>query len=147
MLIDVFYGATGGPQGKPPKAGATMVITDPQTGRKISRTVAGVLTDGIVFYGAGGVDPRRFPVLMSRQATTDLFGAQARPSSLLIRLTPGTDPAQTASRLQGRFLTQGLVSWCAPSENAAAPSPYCARWASKPGRYAGRSTPRVPSWW
>ncbi|MBO2455190.1 ABC transporter permease [Actinomadura barringtoniae] len=110
VLIDTFYGATGGPQGKPPRAGSKLVITDPQTGRSYNRTVAGILTDGIVFYGVGGAEPRRYPVLMSQPAVTGLLGTEARPSSLLLRLAPGADVERVGSQLQGQFLAQGMVT-------------------------------------
>ncbi|HEY7488446.1 MAG TPA: FtsX-like permease family protein [Streptosporangiaceae bacterium] len=109
VLIDARYGSTGGPQGKVPEPGTQLSLVDPQTGQRITRTIAGVLTDGIAFYGIGGRE-FRYPVLMSEATTRQLLGAQARPSSMLLRLAPGTDPGEVASRLQGQFLEQGLVA-------------------------------------
>ncbi|GAA4711528.1 ABC transporter permease [Phytohabitans rumicis] len=108
VIIDAFYGATGGPPGEPVRPGAAITVTDPQTGQQVARTVAGVMSNGIAFYGMDG-GGFRYPVLMSQAAIGDQFGAVARPSSLLLRLDPGSDPGQVAARLQGQFLTNGLV--------------------------------------
>ncbi|MFC4909552.1 ABC transporter permease [Actinomadura gamaensis] len=107
VLIDANYGAVGGPQGKPPGAGSKLSVADPLTGRRTALTVAGVLADGIAFYYVGG--EARFPVLMSRPAATRLFGVQARPSSVMLRLAPGADSAAVRAGLQARHLTRGLV--------------------------------------
>jgi putative ABC transport system permease protein len=109
VIIDSFYGATGGPQGKRIAPGDVLTLTDPQTGRKVPRTVAGLLPSGITFYGLSPGEFRN-PVLMGQFAIRQVFGEQARPSSLLLRLTPGTDPAPVASELQGEFLHNGLVA-------------------------------------
>jgi putative ABC transport system permease protein len=109
LLIDVLYGATGGPQGEPLRAGSKVTLTDNGTGRRVTRTVAGVITDGQAYYGIGGGE-FRYPVVMSRSAIRAQFGSQARPSSLLIRLNAGTDPAEVASQMQGQFLNRGLVA-------------------------------------
>ncbi|HEU5157213.1 MAG TPA: FtsX-like permease family protein [Streptosporangiaceae bacterium] len=109
VLIEARYGSSGGPQGEIPEAGDKLSIVDPQTGLRTTRTIAGVLSDGIAFYSIGGRE-FRYPVLMSRSMITQLLGAQARPSSMLLRLAPGVAPDQVAARLQGQFLSQGLVA-------------------------------------
>jgi len=109
VLVDAFYAAESGPQGEPVRAGSVLTLTDPQTGQKSERTVAGVLTNGLAFYNLG-VTEFRFPVLMSQPAVRAAFGAQARPSSLLLRLHTGVDAGQVANELQGQFLAHGLVT-------------------------------------
>jgi putative ABC transport system permease protein len=109
LLVDLLYAAPGGPQGEPLRAGRRITLTDPGTGRQVSRTVAGVLRHGDAFYGIGGGE-FRYPVFVSRTALGAQFGAAARPSSLLVRLAPGTDPAAVSTQLQGRFLARGLVA-------------------------------------
>lgn len=108
VLVDAFYGASGGPQGKPLVPGARITLTDPRTGRHSTRTVAGILKDGTAFYGASAGE-FRFPVLMSSSAAHSLFGIDARATSVLLRTRPGSERVLLVQRLQARFLANGLV--------------------------------------
>jgi putative ABC transport system permease protein len=108
VLVDSFYGATGGPPGEPVGPGSELTLTDQRTGRQVTRVVAGVVGDGQAFYGIGGGE-FRYPVLLSQDAAREQFGDQARPSSLLLRLAPGVTPAEVAPALQAEFLASGLV--------------------------------------
>jgi putative ABC transport system permease protein len=108
VLVDPFYGTTGGgPPGEPVQPGSQIVLTDPQTGQEHTRTVAGVLPEAQAFYGIGGGE-FRVPVVMSQESVSDLSPA-AQPSSLLLRLAPGADPARVTSALQSEFLANGMV--------------------------------------
>ena len=51
VLLDVFYGSSGGPQGKGVQPGTTLALTDTRTGRVHRFVVAGLLTDATAFYG------------------------------------------------------------------------------------------------
>jgi ABC-type antimicrobial peptide transport system permease subunit len=64
---------------------------------------------GTAFYGMTGGE-FRYPVLMSPAAVKEAFGAQARPSSMLLRTAPGLAPDQAAAELQGQYLPYGLVA-------------------------------------
>jgi putative ABC transport system permease protein len=108
VLVDAYYGSTGGPQANVVMPGQQLTLADPGTGEPVRRTVAGVLANGLAFYGIGGGE-FRYPVLMSRTAIQEQFGDQAQPASLLLRLAPGADQAHVASALQAQFLTSGLV--------------------------------------
>jgi putative ABC transport system permease protein len=108
VLIDAAYGSPGGPPGEPVQPGQTLTLTDPRTGLPAARTVAGVLANGLAFYGIGGGEPR-FPVLMSQPAVRTTFGDQAQPTSLLLRLDPRARPAEVTAALQVQFLRNGMV--------------------------------------
>jgi putative ABC transport system permease protein len=108
VLIDAFYGQTGGPPGEPIEAGDRITLTDPRTGVRSDRVIAGIIKDGTAFYGVSAGE-YRFPVLMSTYSARSLFGVDARQSSVLMRTAPGTDRAALVSRLQSRFLVNGLV--------------------------------------
>jgi putative ABC transport system permease protein len=108
VLIDAAYGATGGPPGESIQPGQILTLTDLRTGQPAERTVAGVLANGLAFYGIGGGD-FRYPVLMSQPAVRRTFGDQAMPASLLLRLAPQARPAEVAGALQAEFLHNGMV--------------------------------------
>lgn len=108
VLVDAFYGATGGPQDKPLQPGDHITLTDPRTGERSRRIIAGVLKDGTAFYGVSAGE-FRYPVLMSSYSARNLFGVDARPASVLMRTAPGADRAVLASGLQAQFLSNGLV--------------------------------------
>lgn len=108
VLVDAFYGSMGGPPGKPLAPGERVTLTDPRSGLRSERVIAGVLKDGTAFYGASGGE-FRYPVLMSTYAARSTFGVDARQASALLRTRPGTDRAALLHRLQGRFLANGLV--------------------------------------
>jgi putative ABC transport system permease protein len=109
VLVDSFYGSTGGPPGEPVSAGAVITLTDPRTGKQTERTVAGIVRDGTPFYGVTGADVR-YPVFMSDVAVAEAFGADAVQSSALVRTPEGQSAPQLATALQGAFLANGLVA-------------------------------------
>jgi putative ABC transport system permease protein len=108
VLLDAFYGSSGGPQGKRIRPGATVVLTDPRTGRVSRFLAAGLIDDATAFYG---IDPgeQRWPVVMSTEAVTATFGAAAAPTTAFARTAPGTDLAVLRTALQGRLLGNGAV--------------------------------------
>ncbi|MET9654247.1 FtsX-like permease family protein [Streptomyces sp. NPDC006460] len=110
VVLDAFFGSTGGPAGDYYDPGATLTLRDPRTGRSEQKVIAGVLSNGLVFYPATGASSTTYPVVMSEQGTRELFGAQAQNASALVRTGPGTSPDALATRLQGEQLSASLVA-------------------------------------
>jgi putative ABC transport system permease protein len=109
VLVDALYGSTGGPQGKQIEPGDTVSLVNRRTGERARRIIAGVLTDGTAFYGISGGE-LLYPVLMGESAARDTFGADARPSSMLLKTAPGVDPSAVTRQLQSAFLANGAVA-------------------------------------
>ena len=114
-LVDLFYGATGGPQGLQIEPGARISVTDPHTGTTKTRIVAGMIKDGTAFYGVNAGE-FRFPVVMSQPAVRDVFAEEAAVSSILLRTAAGVNRERLARQLQGAFLAHGLVVSDIPDE-------------------------------
>jgi putative ABC transport system permease protein len=110
VVLDRFFGATGGPPGEAYKPGDTFWLTDPRTGPRQQKTIAGVLQDGTSFYGVGFAPSGAFPVVMSATGAREQFGSAARVSSALLRVAPGVDEAALLSSLQGTFISSSLVA-------------------------------------
>ncbi|MEU6944403.1 FtsX-like permease family protein [Streptomyces sp. NPDC046316] len=110
VVLDGFFGSTGGPAGDYYDPGDTLNLTDPRTGRSEQKVIAGVLSNGLVFYPGTGASSTTYPVVLSEQATRELFGAQAQNASALVRTSPGTSPDALATQLQGEQLSSSLVA-------------------------------------
>jgi putative ABC transport system permease protein len=110
IALDGFFGSTGGPAGAYYKPGDTLTLTDPRTGRSERKTVAGILTNSIMFYPLGGTNAGTFPLVASDAAVRGQFGSGAETSTAFVRTRPGTDAAALATRLQGKFLPESLVA-------------------------------------
>ena len=110
VVLDSFFGSTGGPAGDYYDPGDTLTLRDPRTSRSEQKVIAGVLSNGLVFYPATGASSTTYPVVMSEQGTRELFGAQAQNASALVRTGPGTSPDALATRLQGEQLASSLVA-------------------------------------
>ncbi|MFE0701089.1 ABC transporter permease [Streptomyces sp. NPDC058872] len=110
VVIDGFFGSTGGPAGDYYDPGDTLTLTDPRTGRGEQRIIAGVLSNGLVFYPGTGASSTTYPVVASERATRELFGAQARNASALVRTGPGASADVVATQLQGEQLSSSLVA-------------------------------------
>ncbi|MFG3490576.1 ABC transporter permease [Streptomyces sp. NPDC047972] len=110
VVLDGFFGSTGGPAGDYYDPGDTLTLTDPRTGRSEQKVIAGVLSNGLVFYPGTGASSTTYPVVMGAQATRELFGTQAQNASALVRTSPGTSPDALATRLQGEHLSSSLVA-------------------------------------
>jgi putative ABC transport system permease protein len=108
VLVDEFYGASGGPPGAAVHAGDAITLTDPRTGERSRRVVAGILRDGSAFYGASAGE-FRFPVLMSAYSAQSLFGVDARPTSVLLRTSRVVDRHALEARMQSEYLANGLA--------------------------------------
>jgi putative ABC transport system permease protein len=109
VVLDAFFGATGGPNGKFYEPGDTFTVTNPYTGKAEEKTIAAVLNSGMVFYAASGDSVNAFPIVTSTKAVRDQFGPAARVSSALVRTPPGTTPERLAPQLQGEYLAASLV--------------------------------------
>ncbi|HVS68596.1 MAG TPA: FtsX-like permease family protein [Mycobacteriales bacterium] len=110
VVLDPFFGATGGPNGHFYDPGDTFTVTNPVTGRTATRTIAGILRNGMVFYPTSGDGVNAFPFVASTASVVDLFGKSAAETSALVRLQPGVDPERLASLLQARYLSASLVA-------------------------------------
>lgn len=110
VAIDAVYGSTGGPPGRAYEPGDTFTVTDPVSGRTETKRIAGILRYGIVFYPATSDGGTAYPIVASTDAVRELFGDGAHASAALLRLRPGVDAQQFATRLQGRFLSSSLVA-------------------------------------
>ncbi|WP_031002312.1 FtsX-like permease family protein [Streptomyces sp. NRRL F-5727] len=116
VVIDGFFGSTGGPAGDYYDPGDTLTVTDPQTGRSEQKVIAGVLSNGMVFYPGTGASSTTYPVVMGERGLRELFGDQAQNASALVSTSPGTSPDTLATRLQGEQLSSSLVATPIASE-------------------------------
>jgi putative ABC transport system permease protein len=114
-MVDLYYGATGGPPGELVQPGDRISLTDPRTGLVSTRIVAGTIRDATAFYGVNAGE-FRWPVVMSADSVRQAFGTAATVNSLLLRTAEGVDRAQLARRLQGEFLANGLVVTDVPDD-------------------------------
>jgi putative ABC transport system permease protein len=110
VVLDRFFGSTGGPPGQAYQPGDTFWLTDPRTGRGQQKTIAGILQDGTSFYSVGFTPSGAFPVVMSATGVQDQFGSAAQVSSALLRVAPGTNERALLSSLQGDFISSSLVA-------------------------------------
>ncbi|MER7538798.1 FtsX-like permease family protein [Streptomyces sp. NPDC097704] len=116
VVLDGFFGSTGGPAGDYYDPGDTLTVTDPRTGLSEQKIIAGVLGNGMVFYPGTGATSTTYPVVMGEQSMRLLFGGQAQNASALVRTSPGTSPDALATRLQGERLSSSLVATPIASE-------------------------------
>ncbi|MFE5481010.1 FtsX-like permease family protein [Streptomyces sp. NPDC056527] len=110
VVLDGFFGSTGGPAGDYYDPGDTLTLTDPRTGRSEQKVIAGVLDNGRVFYPGTGASSTTYPVVMGEGGMRGLFGDQAQNASALVRTRPGTSPDALAPQLQGEQLSSSLVA-------------------------------------
>ncbi|WP_455402936.1 ABC transporter permease [Streptomyces bambusae] len=110
VVIDAFFGSSGGPPGDRFGPGDTLVLTDPRSGRSEQKTIAAVLSNGMVFYPGTGASSTVYPVVMGDRAIRAMFGSQAQNASALLRTGPGTSPDVLAAQLQGEQLSASLVA-------------------------------------
>ncbi|WP_406264136.1 FtsX-like permease family protein [Streptomyces sp. NBC_00191] len=110
VVLDAFFGSTGGPSGDYYDAGDTLALTDPRTGRTEQKTIAGVLKNGMVFYPGTGSSSTVYPVVIGETGMRDLFGTEAQNASALVRTRPGVSPDILATQLQGEQLSSSVVA-------------------------------------
>jgi len=77
-----------------------VTVRDPQTGRRLTLTVIGVLSDTTPPLMAG--------VWTSQRSLERVFGGRVLPTTHLFTLRPGADPRATAQRLESAFLANGM---------------------------------------
>jgi putative ABC transport system permease protein len=107
VVLDAFFGATGGPPGQWYAPGDKFVLIDPLSGRRTTKTIAGVLRNSMIFYSP--LTPTAFPVVMNDAAVRSFFRDRAEVSSAFVRATPGVAPSRLAAHLQGAYLSASLV--------------------------------------
>jgi putative ABC transport system permease protein len=110
VLVDQYFGATGGPNGHFYKPGDTFTVTNPRTGTTERKTIAGVLTSAIAFYPASSGSGTVYPIVASEQAVRQQFGPAAQVGAALVRTRPGVDPQRLGPVLQARYLSASLVA-------------------------------------
>jgi putative ABC transport system permease protein len=77
-----------------------VVVRDPQTGKRVTLTVIGVLSENA---------PLAMQGLITSQATlASAFGDRVQPTSYLFALRKGVDAGATARRLESAFLANGM---------------------------------------
>jgi putative ABC transport system permease protein len=77
-----------------------VTVRDPQTGRQVTLTVIGVLSDSTPQLMAG--------IWTSQKTLAPVFGDRVLPTTHLFALRPGVDAKATASRLESTFLENGM---------------------------------------
>ena len=108
VVLDAFFGATGGPPGQWYEPGDKFVLIDPLSGRRETKTIAGVLRNSMIFYSP--LTPASFPVVMNDSAVRVFFRDRAEVDSAFVRARAGVTPAQLAAHLQGSYLAASLVA-------------------------------------
>jgi putative ABC transport system permease protein len=108
VVLDAFFGATGGPPGQWYVPGDKFVLIDPLSGRRQTKTIAGVLRNSMIFYSP--LAPASFPVVMNDSAVRSFFRDRAEVDSAFVRAAAGVTPAQLAAHLQGSYLAASLVA-------------------------------------
>jgi putative ABC transport system permease protein len=109
--MDAFVGSDGGPNSAYYAPGDTFTITDPRTGHRERKTIAGILTNALMFYPvAGTYSGNTFPIVGSTSWVREQFGTGAEIAAAFVRTRPGVDATTLASRLQAAYLTNSLVA-------------------------------------
>jgi putative ABC transport system permease protein len=110
VVLDQFFGSSGGPNGRYYEPGDSFIVTNPTTGRTVTRTIAGVLKSGLAFYPATGEGASAFPFVTSAAGVRNLFGQSAGVTAAFVRTPPGTDPERLAPQVQGLYLASSVVA-------------------------------------
>lgn len=113
VVLDAFFGATGGPAGELYAPGDLLVLTDPRSGQAETKVIAGILTNALMFYSPNA--PAAFPVVMSADAVAWQFGSAASVSSAFLKVQPGVSLSALSQQLQGSYLHAGLVATPMPA--------------------------------
>ena len=113
VVIDPFFGATGGPPGRWYEPGDTFVVTDTRTGTTHEKVIAGVLSNALMFYSP--TTPAAFPLVADARAVQSEF-AGATVSSAFVGTRPGVDLASFSREVQGSYLSAGLVATPMPAQ-------------------------------
>ena len=110
VVLDPYFGATGGPNGRFYEPGDTFTVTSPTSGQTVVKRIAGILKSGMIFYPATGEGVNAYPFVASNTSVRALFGSAAQVTSALATTDPGTNVGQLAPQLQGRYLASSLVA-------------------------------------
>jgi putative ABC transport system permease protein len=111
VVLDAFVGAHGGPAGTYYAPGDTFSVTDPRSGHSETKTIAGILTNSLMFYPVAGSDAgNAFPIVGGAAWVREQFGTSAETAAAFVRTAPGVDVPELATRLQGQYLADSLVA-------------------------------------
>jgi putative ABC transport system permease protein len=108
VVLDAFFGATGGPPGQFYAPGDKFVLIDPLSGRRDTKIIAGILRNSMIFYSP--LTPAAYPVVMSDSAVRSFFRDRAVVDSAFVRAAAGVRPATLAAHLQGSYLAASVVA-------------------------------------
>jgi putative ABC transport system permease protein len=110
VALDQFFNQTGGPNGHFYSPGDTITVTDPSSGHRQKRIIAGILSSALMFYPVTGNSTNTYPIVSSAAAVRGAFPKTATVTTALLYLRPGVDPVQLAKAMQGRYLSSSLVA-------------------------------------
>jgi putative ABC transport system permease protein len=113
VVVDPFFGSTGGPGGEFFKPGDTFEVTDPVSGTAETKVIAGVLSNAVMFYSPNA--PAAFPLITDVTAVRNQFGPSASVASAFLKARPGVDLAGLSQQLQASYLDAGLVATPMPA--------------------------------
>lgn len=114
VVLDAFFNSGGGPNGAFYAPGDQFTLFDPQTGRSYHKTIAGILSNGLIFYPTGG-SATAFPVVMSTRAVRAEFPSAAQLSGAFVKVAPGVSADALVPRLQAHYLADSLVATALPT--------------------------------
>jgi putative ABC transport system permease protein len=77
-----------------------VTVRDPQTSRRVTVTVIGVLADSAPIFMAG--------IWTSQRTLAPVFGDRVLPTTFLFALKPGVEAKATATKLESAFLANGM---------------------------------------
>jgi putative ABC transport system permease protein len=110
VVVDQMLGnPNGGPAPRAFRAGDTLTLTDPSTGKSVRRTIGAVLQSAQGFYGVADSGLASV-VITSEAAARAQFGSQVMLAAAMVRPAAGVSDAALAADLQGQFLPQSLVA-------------------------------------
>jgi putative ABC transport system permease protein len=110
VVVDQMLGnPNGGPAPRLFRAGDTLTLTDPSTGKTAVKTIGGVLQSAEGFYGVADSGFTSI-VITSESAARAQFGLQAMLAAVMVKPAPGVSDQALAADLQGQFLPQSLVA-------------------------------------
>ncbi|HEX2049245.1 MAG TPA: FtsX-like permease family protein [Actinomycetota bacterium] len=99
MIVPAFFlESEGGPPSGLVRVGDVVTMIDPVTGKESRRRVIAFANQDFAFSGA----------YMSRSSLRDALGASAAPARFYLRTGSEADVHEVATRLQGRFVANGV---------------------------------------
>lgn len=98
IINPYFLQAGGGPPAAIVEPGDEVIVTDPATGTRATRTVVGIVRNDAAFTGS----------FMSRGSLESIVGDRAAATRFHVKAGPGADPVEVAAELQGTLIANGV---------------------------------------